>query len=132
MLNLKQVRQARQPKAFTVLVAPSGFKESLGAREVSEHIATGILRVMPEARVLKAPMVDGGEGFTEALVEATGGALRTVRVTGPVGEPVDSFFGFLGGRARKHRSDRDGRRRRPAPGAARSAQPDADHQLRRG
>ncbi len=101
MLNLKQVRQARQPKAFTVLVAPSGFKESLGAREVSEHIATGILRVMPEARVLKAPMVDGGEGFTEALVEATGGALRTVRVTGPVGEPVDSFFGFLGGRARK-------------------------------
>lgn len=101
MLNLKQARQAGQPKAFTVLVAPSGFKESLGAREVAEHIATGILRVMPEARVLKAPMVDGGEGFTEALVEATGGTMHAARVTGPVSEPVDSFFGFLGGRARK-------------------------------
>lgn len=101
MLKLEHARQDRQSKAFTVLVAPSGFKESLSAREVAEHIATGVLRVMPEARVLKAPMVDGGEGFTEALVEATGGTMHAVRVTGPVGEPVDSFFGFLGGRARK-------------------------------
>ncbi|KNZ32013.1 MAG: glycerate kinase [Methylibium sp. NZG] len=88
-------------KPLTVLIAPSGFKESLGAHEVAEHIASGVLRVMPEARVLQAPMVDGGEGFTQALVEATGGTMHAVRVTGPVGEPVDSFFGFLGGRARK-------------------------------
>jgi glycerate 2-kinase len=102
MLKLKTSQRSRPAqKPFTVLVAPSGFKESLGAREVAEHIATGVLRVMPEARVLKAPMVDGGEGFTEALVEATGGTMHPVRVTGPVGEPVDSFFGFLGGRARK-------------------------------
>jgi glycerate 2-kinase len=83
-------------KAFTVLVAPSGFKESLGAHEVAEHIAAGVLRVMPQAHVLKAPMVDGGEGFTEALVGATGGTMHALRVTGPVGEAVDSFFGFLG------------------------------------
>jgi glycerate 2-kinase len=94
-------RQQRQARRFTVLVAPSGFKESLGAREVAEHIATGVLRVMPDAHVLKAPMVDGGEGFTEALVEATGGTMHRLRVTGPLGEPVDSFFGFLGGRAQK-------------------------------
>lgn len=89
----------RPARRFTVLVAPSGFKESLGAREVAEHIATGVLRVMPGAQVLKAPMVDGGEGFTEALVEATGGTMHALRVTGPLGEPVDSFFGSLGGRA---------------------------------
>jgi glycerate 2-kinase len=94
-------RQQRQARRFTVLVAPSGFKESLGAREVAEHIATGVLRVMPDAHVLKAPMVDGGEGFTEALVEATGGTTHRLSVTGPLGEPVDSFFGFLGGRAQK-------------------------------
>ena len=35
VLNLKQVRQARQPKAFTVLVAPSGFKESLSVDDVT-------------------------------------------------------------------------------------------------
>jgi glycerate kinase len=85
-------------RPLTVLVAPSGFKESLGAREVADHIATGVLRAMPGARVLKAPMVDGGEGFTEALVDATGGRVHRLRVTGPLGEPVDSFFGLLGGR----------------------------------
>jgi glycerate 2-kinase len=97
----KASRTTRAARRFTVLIAPSGFKESLGAREVAEHIATGVLRVMPQAQVLKAPMVDGGEGFTEALVEATGGTMHRLRVTGPVGEPVDSFFGFLGGRAQK-------------------------------
>lgn len=100
MLNRKPTPKhaARNAHTFTVLVAPSGFKESLGAREVADHIATGVLRVMPHANVLKAPMVDGGEGFTEALVDATDGTMHALRVTGPVGEPVDSFFGFLGSR----------------------------------
>jgi glycerate 2-kinase len=95
----RQRRSVHRP--FTVLIAPSGFKESLGAHEVAEHIAAGVRHVMPDALVIKAPMVDGGEGFTEALVEATGGTLHRLTVTGPVGEPVESFFGFLGGRERK-------------------------------
>jgi glycerate kinase len=82
---------------FTVLVAPSGFKESLGPKEATEAIAAGVLRAMPDARVLRAPMIDGGEGFTEALVAATGGTLRALTVTGPIGAPVPSFFGLLGG-----------------------------------
>jgi glycerate kinase len=84
--------------SLTILIAPSGFKESLGAREVADHIAAGVLRAMPDAHIIKAPMVDGGEGFTEALVDATHGTLHRLSVTGPVGEPVRSFFGFLGGR----------------------------------
>lgn len=82
---------------FTVLVAPSGFKESLSANEVADCIGQGVLRAFPGARILKAPMVDGGEGFTEALVAATGGTLHRLAVTGPVGDPVPSFYGFLGG-----------------------------------
>ena len=81
----------------TILVAPSGFKESLSADAAADYIADGVLRAMPEARILKAPMVDGGEGFTEALVGVTGGEIRRVTVTGPVGRPVESFFGLLGG-----------------------------------
>lgn len=96
-----KIAHPHTPRPFTVLVAPSGFKESLGAQEVAEHIAAGIKRVMPLARVIQAPMADGGEGFTQALVSATGGTMRKLRVTGPVGAPVDSFFGFLGGRASK-------------------------------
>ncbi len=82
---------------LSVLVAPSGFKESLSADEVADAISEGVMRALPSARVLKAPMVDGGEGFTEALVAATGGTMHPVSVTGPVGRKVDSFFGFLGG-----------------------------------
>lgn len=82
---------------FTVLVAPSGFKESLSANEVADCIGEGVLRAFPQAKILKAPMVDGGEGFTEALVAATGGTMHRLTVTGPVGDPVQSFFGFLGG-----------------------------------
>ncbi len=103
---------------LNVLIAPSGFKESLGADEVTDCIAAGVLRVLPEARIMKAPLVDGGEGFTKALVAATGGGscaslrpphlgilpggtLHNIVVTGPVGQPVPSHFGFLGGKGPK-------------------------------
>ncbi|RUR77890.1 glycerate kinase [Chlorogloeopsis fritschii PCC 9212] len=80
-----------------VLIAPSGFKESLAADEVADCIATGVLRTIPDAKIRKAPLVDGGEGFTKALVAATGGSLHSVRVTGPVGQLIESHYGFLGG-----------------------------------
>ena len=83
--------------ALHVLIAPSGFKESLEAEEVAGCIEEGVLRVVPGAKVSKAPMVDGGEGFTKTLVNATGGTLHEVTVTGPIGEPVESYFGILGG-----------------------------------
>jgi glycerate kinase len=83
--------------SFTVLVAPSGFKESLSADEAADCIESGVLRAIPDAIVLKAPMVDGGEGFTKALVKATGGTLHHLTVTGPVNDPVEAHFGFLGG-----------------------------------
>jgi glycerate 2-kinase len=46
-----------------ILVAPSDFKESLGADEVADSIEAGILRVLPDAEVLKAPMADGAARF---------------------------------------------------------------------
>lgn len=83
--------------SLRILVAPSGFKESLDAEQVAECIARGIRRAEPAAEVWQAPLVDGGEGFTKTLVRATGGTLHHVTVTGPVGAPVEAHFGFLGG-----------------------------------
>jgi glycerate 2-kinase len=81
----------------TILIAPSGFKECLGPVAVADAIAAGVRRAMPDARILCAPMIDGGEGFTETLVAATGGTMHPLNVTGPLGDPVPSFLGYLGG-----------------------------------
>jgi glycerate kinase len=83
--------------SLNILIAPSGFKESLGAEEVADCISDGIRRALPDATIYKAPLVDGGEGFTKTLVAATNGTLHPCTVTGPVGKPVASHFGFLGG-----------------------------------
>lgn len=80
-----------------VVVAPSGFKESLSAEEVAAALAAGIRAACPEAEVAELPLVDGGEGFTETLVRTTAGELHMATVTGPVGDPVDARFGILGG-----------------------------------
>ena len=45
--------------SLRILIAPSGFKESLDADEVADCIETGILRVLPDAKIHKAPLVDG-------------------------------------------------------------------------
>lgn len=82
--------------SLRILIAPSGFKESLEADEVADCIEIGILRACPDAKIKKAPLVDGGEGFTKALVAATGGTLHNITVQGPVGQPVESHYGFLG------------------------------------
>ena len=83
--------------SMRILIAPSGFKESLGVLEVTQAMAEGVRAVLPDAEIIEAPLVDGGEGFTEALTQATGGTRHPVRVTGPVGEPVEANIGFLGG-----------------------------------
>jgi glycerate 2-kinase len=96
---MNNVRSIAKP--LTVVIAPSGFKESLSAQEAADFIGKGVLRALPGSRILKAPMADGGEGFTAALIDATDGEIFPVKVTGPVGQPVDSFFGILGDRKEK-------------------------------
>lgn len=83
-----------------ILVAPSGFKESLGADAVAAAIAAGIRRVIPGVQVDEYPVPDGGEGTAEVLAATTGGELVPAVVTGPVGTPVTAHWARLGGAAR--------------------------------
>ena len=82
---------------LNVLIAPSGFKENLSPERVADCIEEGVRRALPDANIQKAPLVDGGEGFTKTLVAATGGTLHNLTVTGPVGQPVEASYGILGG-----------------------------------
>lgn len=80
-----------------ILLAPCGFKESLSVAELIESMARGVRAAAPDAEILCAPMADGGEGFVQTLVGLTGGRLRPVQVTGPVGQPLEAHLGLLGG-----------------------------------
>jgi len=75
-----------------VLVAPSGFKESLSAVDVADSIAAGVRRVLPGVRVDTFPVPDGGEGTIEILATRPGTVRHHARVTGPVGEPVTATW----------------------------------------
>jgi glycerate kinase len=81
-----------------ILVAPSGFKESLGPERVADAIEKGVRNVMDPSSALlrKLPVHDGGEGFARALVTAHGGGIVNETVMGPVGLSVESHLGFIG------------------------------------
>ena len=79
-----------------IVIAPDSYKESLTAMEVATAIEKGFKKVMPNAEYIKLPMADGGEGTVQSLVDATNGSTLTAKVTGPLGETVESFYGLLG------------------------------------
>jgi glycerate kinase len=79
-----------------IIVAPDSFKEGLTSIQAAEAIARGARAAASAIQVEAVPMADGGEGTVETLVQITDGQIRTVTVTGPLGEPVEAAFGVLG------------------------------------
>jgi len=80
-----------------IVIAPDSFKENLTSLEVASEIETGLKRVWPNATYVKVPMADGGEGTVQSLVDATGGEIIKVEVSGPMGGRVLASYGLLGG-----------------------------------
>ncbi len=79
-----------------IIIAPQSLKGSLTAAEAGRAIAQGAQAVYPDAEIAIVPIADGGEGTVQALVDATDGTLKRREVTGPLGEPVEAFYGILG------------------------------------
>lgn len=77
-----------------IVIAPDSYKESLSALEVATAIEQGFSEIFPDAQYVKLPLADGGEGTVEAMVAATEGRIIHVNVTGPLGEPVNGFYGI--------------------------------------
>jgi glycerate kinase len=72
-------------------VCPDKFRGTLSAPDAAEAMARGLHAAgFDEVRVV--PLADGGEGTLDALL-ARGGSRRRVRVTGPLGDPVDAEYG---------------------------------------
>jgi len=79
-----------------IVVAPDSFKGSLTAVEVADAIGQGVREIFPEAKIIKIPMADGGDGTVQCLVNATGGEILKEKVVGPLGDEVWASYGILG------------------------------------
>ncbi|MFU9138854.1 glycerate kinase [Erwinia tasmaniensis] len=79
-----------------IVIAPDSYKESLSAQQVAVQIELGFREIFPAAEYVRLPVADGGEGTVEAMVAATNGTFVTLSVTGPLGEPVEAFYGLSG------------------------------------
>lgn len=78
------------------VLAPDSFKESMTAKEACEAMERGIKKVDDSIVCIHVPMADGGEGTMQSLVDATGGTVYSVKVTGPLGNEVEAYYGITG------------------------------------
>ncbi len=80
-----------------IIVAPNAFKGSLTAFEAADAIERGVRRFYKQARIVKKPLADGGDGTMEVLARATGGSVLSAAVTGPLGAKAKARYALLGG-----------------------------------
>jgi glycerate kinase len=79
-----------------IVLAPDSFKGCLSAVEVARAMEQGARRAAPESELMAIPLADGGEGTVEALVLATGGAIKSAVVLDPLRREITAAFGMLG------------------------------------
>src|SRR5207302_8882153 len=78
-----------------IVIAPNAFKGSLSAQDAAEAIAEGVRVAAADAELVLVPIADGGDGTVDALVAATQGERRTLRVRGPLDDSVDAEYGLI-------------------------------------
>lgn len=77
-------------QAPVIVAAPDKFRGTAAASEVARAIDTAARRV--GWRCIQVPLSDGGDGLLDVL----GGERREIRVTGPLGSPVDAEWSMIG------------------------------------
>lgn len=78
-----------------VVVAVDSFKGSMTSMEAARAVHDGILAADPKTYIVIKPLADGGEGTTDALIEGMHGEKVKITVTGPYGEKIHSYYGYL-------------------------------------
>ncbi len=78
-----------------VTIAIDSFKGSLSSVEAAKAVSEGISCVFDDADIHIHPIADGGEGTVDAIVSALGGEIKSVVVSGPLGERVNASYGIV-------------------------------------
>jgi len=79
-----------------VLIAPDSFGGTLTAAEAAEAIAAGWRDAAPADELVLRPLSDGGPGFVDTLASVLDGRLLDVRVSDPMGRPVQAQILIVG------------------------------------
>ncbi|MEI9998659.1 MAG: glycerate kinase [Verrucomicrobiota bacterium] len=90
--------KSRKPPAIPrrVLIAPDKFKGTLTSDQAARAIERGLRRAWPGVKTTRFTLTDGGDGFVEFMVRATGGSFRTLRTIDAAGRPIRARWGVLG------------------------------------
>ena len=79
-----------------ILAAFDKFKDAMPAECACDAALSGALEALGEPLTLShAPLTDGGEGFCPILTQAASGYMEHHKVSGPLGEEVDSPLGWV-------------------------------------
>ena len=78
-----------------ILAAFDKYKDAMPAGRACDAALSGALEALGEPLTLsQAPLTDGGEGFCQILTQAACGYMEHHKVSGPLGEEVDSPLGW--------------------------------------
>lgn len=80
---------------MNILIAVDSFKGSMSAKAISDTIESSILEVLDDAKIIKLPIADGGEGTIESLIEGLNGEIVELDVHGPLMETINAYYGIL-------------------------------------
>jgi len=78
-----------------VILAPDSFKGTMSSIKICNIMEEAIKKHIPDIDVIKIPVADGGEGTVECFLEALGGSVVQVMVSGPFFDKINSFYGIL-------------------------------------
>lgn len=80
---------------MNITIAIDSFKGSLSSLDAGNAVALAAKEVFCDATVAVSPLADGGEGTMDAIATALGGKIRTLDVTGPLGEIVTARYAVV-------------------------------------
>lgn len=78
-----------------ITVAVDSFKGSLSSQEVADAVEQGVLSVLPDCKVQKLSIADGGEGTVEAMVTNLAGEWVEIEVFDPLMRPIKARYGIV-------------------------------------
>ena len=82
--------------SMKILAAFDKFKDAMPAGTACDVALSGALEALGEPLTLShVPLTDGGEGFCSILTQAANGYVEHHKVSGPLGEVVDSPLGWV-------------------------------------